>query len=130
MKTNQICGIFLRSSICTCGSTRLWIQSFFGYEHPFSLTAYAITLQHYYITWTALMDNGSHDRVAVVTGSSRGIGKAIAREFARKSYCVVLNSRDEVDLNRAAQDMAKEIGNDQRIHYTAAMCRKKIFVDY
>jgi NAD(P)-dependent dehydrogenase (short-subunit alcohol dehydrogenase family) len=37
------------------------------------------------------MDNGSHDTVAVVTGSSRGIGKAITREFARKgndSVCI------------------------------------------
>jgi 3-oxoacyl-[acyl-carrier protein] reductase len=40
-------------------------------------------------------NNGNHNRVAVVTGSSRGIGKAIAREFAQNGYCVVLNSRDE-----------------------------------
>jgi len=60
-------------------------------------------------------NNGNHDSVAVVTGSSRGIGKAIAREFVQNGYCVVLNSRDEEDLNRAAQDIAK----DQRIHYIA-----------
>ena len=48
-----------------------------------------------------------HDRVAVVTGSSRGIGKAIAREFVQNGYCVVLNSQDEEDVNRAAQDIAK-----------------------
>lgn len=64
-------------------------------------------------------NNGNHDKVAVVTGSSRGIGKAIAREFARNGYCVVLNSRDEEYLNRAAQEIAKEIGNDQMIHYIA-----------
>lgn len=64
-------------------------------------------------------NNGNHDRVAVVTGASRGIGKAIAREFVQNGYCVVLNSRDEEDLNRAAQDIAKEIRNDQRIQYVA-----------
>ena len=64
-------------------------------------------------------NNGNHDRVAVVTGSSRGIGKAIAREFVQNGYCVVLNSRDEEDLNRAAQDIAKGIRNDQRIQYVA-----------
>ena len=63
-------------------------------------------------------NNSNNDRVAVI-GSSRGIGKAIAREFARNGCCIVLNSRDEEDLNRAAQDIAKEIGNDQRIHYIA-----------
>ncbi len=51
-------------------------------------------------------------KVAVVTGSSRGIGKAIAKEFAKNGYAVVLNSRDEQDLSRAAQDIAKEIGNN------------------
>jgi glucose 1-dehydrogenase len=63
--------------------------------------------------------NGNYDRVAVVTGSSRGIGKAIAREFVQNDYCVVLNSRDEEDLTRATHDIAKEIRNDQRIHYVA-----------
>ena len=34
-------------------------------------------------------------KVAIVTGSSRGIGKAIAREFAKNGYSIVLNARDE-----------------------------------
>ncbi len=50
-------------------------------------------------------NNGNHDRVAVVTGSSRGIGKAIAREFVQNGYCVILNSRDEEDQN--SQGMIK-----------------------
>ena len=50
--------------------------------------------------------------MAIVTGSSRGIGKAIAKEFAKNGYSVMLNSRDEQYLSRAAQDIAKEIGND------------------
>jgi short-subunit dehydrogenase len=41
---------------------------------------------------------GNHDRVAVVTGPSMDIGKDIAREFVQNGYCVVLNSRDEEDL--------------------------------
>jgi len=56
-------------------------------------------------------------KVAVVTGSSRGIGKAIAKEFAKNGYSVVLNSRDEQDLSRAAQDIDKEIGDNNVISY-------------
>jgi NAD(P)-dependent dehydrogenase (short-subunit alcohol dehydrogenase family) len=56
-------------------------------------------------------------KVAVVTGSSRGIGKAIAKEFAKNGYSVVLNSRDEQDLSRAAHDIAKEIGNNNVVSY-------------
>jgi len=66
---------------------------------------------------TSKDNTSNHDKVAVVTGSSRGIGKAIAIEFARNGYCVVLNSRDEKDLSRAAQDIAKEIGDDQRVSF-------------
>src|SRR2546421_2311504 len=66
---------------------------------------------------TSTVNNNDNVKVAVVTGSSRGIGKAIAREFAKNGYSVVLNSRDEDDLSRAAQDIAKEIGNNQMISY-------------
>jgi NAD(P)-dependent dehydrogenase (short-subunit alcohol dehydrogenase family) len=37
----------------------------------------------------------NNGRVAIVTGSSRGIGKAIAREFANTGYSVVINARNE-----------------------------------
>jgi glucose 1-dehydrogenase len=57
-------------------------------------------------------NNSNNGKVAVITGSSKGIGKAIAKEFAKNGYSVVLNSRDEEDLSRAAQDIAKEIGNN------------------
>jgi glucose 1-dehydrogenase len=64
------------------------------------------------------MSNNNNDgKVAVITGSSKGIGKAIAREFAKNGYSVVLNSRDEEDLSRAAQDIAKEIGNNNMVSY-------------
>ena len=50
-------------------------------------------------------NNSNHDRVAVVTGSSMGIVKTIAREiviarkFVQNGYCVILNSQDEEDQN-------------------------------
>ena len=49
-------------------------------------------------------------RVAVITGSSKGIGKAIAMEFAKVGYSVVVNARNEEELKQATkifQDLSK-----------------------
>jgi short-subunit dehydrogenase len=51
------------------------------------------------------MANNRSQKVAVVTGSSKGIGKAIAMEFAREGYNIVLNARDEKELSQAANDI-------------------------
>lgn len=65
-----------------------------------------------------MSSNNNNGKVAVVTGSSKGIGKAIAKEFAKTGYSVVLNSRDKEDVSRATQDIAKEIGdNNNMISY-------------
>src|SRR5690349_10742369 len=65
------------------------------------------------------MSSNNNGKVAVVTGSIKGIGKAIAKEFAKTGYSVVLNSRDKEDVSRATQDIAKEIGdsNNNMISY-------------
>ena len=45
-----------------------------------------------------MKDESNHNnngRVVVVTGSSKGIGKAIALEYARSGYSVVINARNE-----------------------------------
>ena len=43
----------------------------------------------------------------MVTGSSKGIGKAIAVEFAKEGYNIVLNARDEKELFDAVNDLKK-----------------------
>jgi 3-oxoacyl-[acyl-carrier protein] reductase len=50
---------------------------------------------------------GLEDKVAVVTGSSKGIGKAIAVELAREGCRVVLTARGEKDLEQAAEDVRR-----------------------
>jgi gluconate 5-dehydrogenase len=48
-------------------------------------------------------------RVALVTGSSRGIGSAIADGLARSGAAVILNGRDESRLARAADSARRRL---------------------
>jgi len=51
-------------------------------------------------------------RVALVTGSAGGIGKAIARKFAEEGACVVLNDIDQDRLAGAKDEFVKAFGRD------------------
>ena len=52
-------------------------------------------------------------KVALVTGSSRGIGAAIAREFAKEGASVALHGRDRAALGDVADVILSE-GKDRR----------------
>jgi len=56
------------------------------------------------------MDLELTGKVAVVTGSSRGIGLGIARELAREGCRVVLCARGEERLRAAARELREEAG--------------------
>ncbi len=56
-------------------------------------------------------------RIALVTGSAGGIGKAIARKFAREGACVVLNDINQERLDGAVEEFQKEFGKDA-VSYT------------
>ncbi len=54
----------------------------------------------------------NNGRVAVITGSSKGIGKAIAMEFARAGYSIVMNARHE-QLKQAAEEISNSIEDEK-----------------
>lgn len=56
------------------------------------------------------MDLGIRDRVAIVTGGSMGLGKAIARELAREKARVVISARNEARLRAAAEEIRRDTG--------------------
>jgi 3-oxoacyl-[acyl-carrier protein] reductase len=54
-------------------------------------------------------------RSALVTGGSKGIGKAVARGYAEAGADVLISARHEQDLKKAAQEIAADL--DVRVEY-------------
>jgi 3-oxoacyl-[acyl-carrier protein] reductase len=65
------------------------------------------------------MNLGLRDKVALVTGSSRGLGLASAKSLAAEGCCVVLTARGAEQLARAAEEVAAVAGPD-RVQMCAA----------
>ncbi len=58
-----------------------------------------------------------HGQVVLITGSSRGLGLALAEEYALQGARLVLSARDEQELERARQHLA-----DQGAEVLAILC--------
>jgi NAD(P)-dependent dehydrogenase (short-subunit alcohol dehydrogenase family) len=50
------------------------------------------------------------NKIALITGSGRGIGRAIAKLFAQEGATVFLSARTESDLSATAEEIASENG--------------------
>lgn len=57
------------------------------------------------------MDLKLNDKVALVTGSSKGIGEAVASGLAREGATVVVHGRNKADAEQVAQGIAAAGGN-------------------
>ncbi len=60
------------------------------------------------------MDLGLKDRVAIVGGSSRGMGRSIALAFAQEGANVAVSARTEADLRRTEIELAR-VGTQQHV---------------
>ncbi len=59
----------------------------------------------------------------IVTGASKGIGKAIAEIFSAEGHTLLLCSRNQSQLQHTAEELASRYGN--KVHYHAADLSKK-----
>jgi NAD(P)-dependent dehydrogenase (short-subunit alcohol dehydrogenase family) len=59
-------------------------------------------------------------RAALVTGGSKGLGKAMASGFAEAGADVVISSRHEDELEAAAAEIRSAAGNNVRVAYVVA----------
>lgn len=61
-----------------------------------------------YLGWEALQRGREADlrgQVVLITGGSRGLGLVLAREFAREGCRIAICARDEMELERAREDL-------------------------
>jgi 3-oxoacyl-[acyl-carrier protein] reductase len=58
------------------------------------------------------MDLGLRDKVAIITASSRGLGKAVALALAQEGARVAISARTEADLRIVEKEISEGIGGD------------------
>ncbi len=72
-------------------------------------------------------------QVAIVTGGSRGLGRALARELLGRGPTVIIDGRDRSELERARQELSQlgelvaipgDVGNSDHVHALVDAARR------
>ena len=74
------------------------------------------------------MDLELKGKSVIITAGSKGLGRAIAKEFAKEGAHVLLSSRDEEALHLAVQEIKQETGNEQ-VDYTVCDMKDSEAID-
>jgi 3-hydroxybutyrate dehydrogenase len=75
------------------------------------------------MTSQEIRSNLLQDKVALVTGSGRGIGRAIARLFVAEGASVFLTARTEAELQSTSAEINGSAGREAATHITADLSR-------
>ena len=65
------------------------------------------------------MDMGLNNKTALITGSTKGIGKAIAIELAREGVNVLINGRNDEEVERTVHEIKSDFPGDLPQNATA-----------
>src|SRR5258706_14717771 len=69
------------------------------------------------------MDLGLHGRVAIVAAASKGLGRAVAEEFAREGANLAICSRETKNIDRTATQI--QASTKQRVLWRAVDVRQQ-----
>jgi NAD(P)-dependent dehydrogenase (short-subunit alcohol dehydrogenase family) len=66
----------------------------------------------------------TREKVAIVTGSCRSVGQAIALEFAKEGYCIAVNGIDKTALENVSRNIARAVsGKEEDYDIYSFVCR-------
>lgn len=65
------------------------------------------------------------DRIALVAGSSRGIGLSIVRKFLEEGARVTITGRDEASVKTSSAALGKEFGKDRILSFTGDLTEQE-----
>ena len=68
-------------------------------------------------------------KTCIITGAYGAIGKAIARQMAKKRYRTILVGRDESRLKKAAEEIKSVTDNSEVYYEIADLSRKSSIID-
>ncbi len=72
------------------------------------------------------MDLELHEQIVLVTGSSRGIGKAIAESFLREKAKVILTGRDVNELKKTEKTFSGKYGTQNVLSFPGDLQQRRI----